>query len=114
MSTKKYVLKIQQPPKAKLSGSILTTSEFCDDPLPKVIFEGSSFCFTGIFQHENGNRLKCEEAVRMRGGFVAHGQLKPQTIWFLELTQTALGLSQHMEKRFNPLSNGNWLVQTVK
>jgi hypothetical protein len=63
------VLKIQQPPKAKLSGSILTTSEFCDDPLPEVIFEGSSFCFTGIFQHENGNRLKCEEAVRMRGGF---------------------------------------------
>jgi NAD-dependent DNA ligase len=69
MSTKKYVLKVQQPAKTKSSDLVLTTLEFCDDPPPEVIFEGRSFCFTGVFEHENGNRLKCEEAVRARGGF---------------------------------------------
>ena len=70
MSAKEYVLKDQQPAvKTKLQTSVLTTLEFCDAPPPVVVFDGRSFCFTGIFEYENGNRVKCEEAVRARGGF---------------------------------------------
>jgi hypothetical protein len=70
MSAKEYILKIQKPAaKMKSQNPVLTTLEFCDNPLPKVVFDGSSFCLTGIFEYENGNRVKCEEAVRARGGF---------------------------------------------
>lgn len=70
MRAKEYVLKGQKPAvKAKLPDLVLTTLEFCDDPPPDVVFEGRSFCFTGIFEYENGNRVKCEEVVRARGGF---------------------------------------------
>jgi NAD-dependent DNA ligase len=70
MSTKQYVLKVQRPTaKAKNPDPVFTTLEFCDEPLPEIIFEGRSFCFTGVFEHEKNNRLKCEEAVRARGGF---------------------------------------------
>ena len=67
---KDYVLKIPRPAaKEKPSSLILTTLEFCDDPPPEVAFDGRSFCFTGVFEYENGDRLKCEAAVRARGGF---------------------------------------------
>jgi len=67
---KEYVLKVQRPTaKEKSPNPILTALEFCDDPPPEVIFEGRSFCFTGIFEYENGDRVKCEAAVRARGGF---------------------------------------------
>jgi NAD-dependent DNA ligase len=67
---KEYVLKVQRPTaKEKSPNPILTTLESCDDPPPEVIFEGRSFCFTGIFEYENGDRVKCEAAVRARGGF---------------------------------------------
>ena len=70
MSAKEYLLKVQRPAaKEKLQNPVLTTLEFCDDPPPEVVFEGRSFCFTGIFEYENGNRVKCEEVVRARGGF---------------------------------------------
>jgi hypothetical protein len=67
---KDYVLKIPRPAaKGNPSNPILTTLEFCDDPPPEVVFDGRSFCFTGVFEYENGDRLKCEAAVRARGGF---------------------------------------------
>lgn len=39
-----------------------------DDPLPVVVFEGRTFCFTGKFAV--GPRDECGEAVERRGGFV--------------------------------------------
>jgi NAD-dependent DNA ligase len=67
---KEYVLKAyRSPAKAKLPNTVLATLEFCDNPSPKIIFEGRSFCFTGIFSYANGDRVKCEAAVRARGGF---------------------------------------------
>src|SRR5208283_3382721 len=66
---KEYLLKAQRLVAEENSKARFTTLEFCDNPAPEVVFEGRSFCFTGIFEYENGNRVKCEEAVRARGGF---------------------------------------------
>jgi hypothetical protein len=66
---KEYLLKAQRFVEEENSKARLTTLEFCDNPPPEVIFDGQSFCFTGIFEYENGDRLKCEAAVRTRGGF---------------------------------------------
>jgi hypothetical protein len=67
---KEYVLKAYRlPAKAKLPNTVLATLQFCDNPPPKIIFEGRSFCFTGVFSYANGDRVKCEAAVRARGGF---------------------------------------------
>jgi len=70
---KEYILKAKDvsaaSTKKKIPNPILTTLEFCDDPPPEVLFDGRSFCFTGVFEYENGDRLKCEAEVRARGGF---------------------------------------------
>jgi NAD-dependent DNA ligase len=69
MSAKEYVLKIQRPAKENPPNPVLATLEFCDNPPPKIIFGGRSFCFTGVFSYANGDRVKCEAAARARGGF---------------------------------------------
>jgi NAD-dependent DNA ligase len=67
---KEYVLKTyRSPAKAKLPNAVLATLEFCDNPPPKIIFEGRSFCFTGVFSYADGDRMKCEAEVRARDGF---------------------------------------------
>jgi len=65
-----YILKPFKPvKKAKAASLDRTDLAFCDDPAPKVIFEGRSFCLTGIFEFKNGDRNKCDDAIRARGGF---------------------------------------------
>jgi hypothetical protein len=67
--TKTYVLKpYKVSAKRKSSGRIPTSKEMLDDPAPEVVFEGRSFCFTGIFVFCDGDRNQCEAAVRARGG----------------------------------------------
>lgn len=67
--TKIYVLKpYKVSAKRKSSSQIPTSMETLDDPAPEVVFEGRSFCFTGIFVFSNGDRNQCEAAVRARGG----------------------------------------------
>jgi hypothetical protein len=67
--TKTYVLKpYKTSAKRKSSGRIPTSKEMLDDPAPEVVFEGRSFCFTGIFVFGDGDRDQCEAAVRTRGG----------------------------------------------
>jgi len=64
-----YVLKpYKSPAKRKSSSQIPTSKEMLDDPIPEVVFEGRSFCFTGIFIFGDGDRDQCEAAVRARGG----------------------------------------------
>jgi hypothetical protein len=67
--TKIYVLKpYKTSAKRKSSSQIPTSKEMLDDPAPEVVFEGRSFCFTGIFVFSDGDRDQCETAVRARGG----------------------------------------------
>jgi NAD-dependent DNA ligase len=54
--------------KAKAANLNHTNLSLCDEPAPEIIFDGRSFCLTGVFEYEDGNRNKCEEAVRVRGG----------------------------------------------
>jgi NAD-dependent DNA ligase len=64
-----YVLKpFTQHRKGKTTSLERTDLRFCDDPQPEVIFEGRSFCLTGVFEFADGNRNQCEEAIRARGG----------------------------------------------
>jgi NAD-dependent DNA ligase len=64
-----YVLKpYKSPGKLKASNLIPTSKEFLDEPVTDVVFEGRSFCLTGVFEFENGDRDKCEDAIRARGG----------------------------------------------
>jgi hypothetical protein len=64
-----YVLKpFKSARKAKTANLVRTDLAFCDDPPPEVVFEGRSFCLTGVFEFENGDRNKCEDAIRARGG----------------------------------------------
>jgi hypothetical protein len=68
-ATKIYVLKpYKVSAKRKPSSQVPTSKEMLDDPAPQVVFEGRSFCFTGIFIFGDGDRDKCEAAVRARGG----------------------------------------------
>jgi NAD-dependent DNA ligase len=68
--TKIYVLKpYKTSVKRKSSIQIPTSKEMLDDPVPEVVFEGRSFCFTGIFVFGDGDRDQCEAAVRARGGY---------------------------------------------
>jgi NAD-dependent DNA ligase len=62
--TTTYVLKSY-----KSSSQIPTSKELVDDPAPEVVFEGRSFCFTGVFIFSDGDRNQCEAAVRARGGY---------------------------------------------
>ena len=67
--TKIYVLKpYKTSAKRKFSSPVPTSKEMLDDPVPDVVFEGRSFCFTGVFVFSDGDRNECEAAVRARGG----------------------------------------------
>jgi hypothetical protein len=67
--TKVYMLKpFKGSVKRKSSTQIPTSKEILDDPAPEVVFEGRSFCFTGVFVFSDGDRDQCEAAVRARGG----------------------------------------------
>jgi hypothetical protein len=67
--TKTYVLKpYKTSAKHKSSSQIPTSKEMLDNPAPEVVFEGRSFCFTGVFLFSDGDRNQCEAAVRARGG----------------------------------------------
>ena len=71
--TKTYVLKpYKVSAKRKSSSRTPTSNEMLDDPAPEIVFEGRSFCFTGIFVFGDGDRNQCEAAVRARGG-MCHG-----------------------------------------
>ena len=64
-----YVLKpFKQTRKAKTIKLDRTDISFCDEPPPEVVFEGRSFCLTGVFDFAEGDRNKCEDAIRARGG----------------------------------------------
>jgi hypothetical protein len=64
-----YVLKPFRPVRKTGSTSLERTDlTFCDNPPPGIVFEGRSFCLTGVFGFENGDRNKCEDVVRARGG----------------------------------------------
>jgi hypothetical protein len=64
-----YVLKpYKASAKRKSSSQIPASKEMLDDPAPEVVFEGRSFCFSGIFVFTDGDRNQCEAAVRARGG----------------------------------------------
>jgi NAD-dependent DNA ligase len=68
--SKDYVLKpYKSTAKPKASNRIPTSKEFLDEPAPDVVFEGRSFCFTGVFVYGEGDRGQCEAAVRARGGY---------------------------------------------
>jgi hypothetical protein len=67
--SKDYVLKpYKAKTKPKASNLTPTSKEFLDEPVPDVVFEGRSFCFTGVFIFGDGDRNQCEAAVRARGG----------------------------------------------
>lgn len=67
---KTYVLETSKvSAKTKLPSLAATSKEFLDEPAPEVLFEGRSFCFTGVFVYEYGDRTQCEAAVRLRGGY---------------------------------------------
>ena len=67
--SKIYVLKpYKTSAKRKSSSQIPTSKEMLDNPAPEVMFEGRSFCFTGVFVFSDGDRDQCEAAVRARGG----------------------------------------------
>jgi len=64
-----YVLKpFRTARKASAENLKRTDLSFCDKPLPKVIFEGRSFCLTGVFEFADDDRSQCEEVIRARGG----------------------------------------------
>ena len=68
--TKTYVLKPDKTSaKSKPSSQMPTSKEMLDDPAPEVVFEGRSFCFTGVFVFGDGDRDQCEAVVRARGGY---------------------------------------------
>jgi NAD-dependent DNA ligase len=68
--TKTYLLKpFKTSAKLESSSQIRTSKEILDDPAPEVVFEGRSFCFTGVFVFSDGDREQCEAAVRTRGGY---------------------------------------------
>jgi NAD-dependent DNA ligase len=68
--TKTYELKpYKTSAKRKPSSRIPTSKEMLDDPAPEIVFEGHSFCFTGVFVFGDGDRTQCEAAIRARGGY---------------------------------------------
>lgn len=68
--SKEYLLKPYKiSVDAKTSDLIPVSNKFFDKPASDVIFEGRSFCFTGVFVFGCGDRAKCEVAVRARGGY---------------------------------------------
>ena len=64
-----YVLKPVKPVrKANTKNLQRTDLSICDAPASEIIFEGRSFCLTGVFEFSGGDRNQCEDAVRARGG----------------------------------------------
>jgi hypothetical protein len=67
---KVYVLKPYKSSAENKSAKLAPSSkEFLDKPAPEIIFQGRSFCFTGVFDFANGDRNQCEAATKLRGGF---------------------------------------------
>jgi hypothetical protein len=67
---KAYVLKpYKSSAKNKPAKLIPSSKEFLDMPAPEIIFQGRSFCFTGVFNFADGDRNRCEAETKLRGGF---------------------------------------------
>ena len=67
---KVYVLKpYKSSAKNKPAKLVPSSKEFLDTPAPEVIFQGRSFCFTGVFNFADGDRNQCEGETKLRGGF---------------------------------------------
>ncbi|HTB85207.1 MAG TPA: hypothetical protein VK742_16295 [Candidatus Sulfotelmatobacter sp.] len=67
---KEYVLKPYKSSAKNESAKLVPSSkEFLDSPAPEIIFQGRSFCFTGVFDFADGDRNKCEAETKLRGGF---------------------------------------------
>jgi hypothetical protein len=67
---KVYVLKLyKSSAKNKPAKLVPSAKEFLDKPAPKIIFQGRSFCFTGVFDFAGGDRNQCEAETKRRGGF---------------------------------------------
>ena len=56
------------------AGSVAPTTLPLTSPAPEIVFEGKSFCFTGVF--EFGSRADCHHAVLTKGGEPAKGITK--------------------------------------
>jgi len=55
--------------KNKSAKLVPSAKEFLNTPAPKIIFQGRSFCFTGVFDFAAGDRNQCEAETKRRGGF---------------------------------------------
>ncbi len=67
---KVYVLKpYKSSAKNKSAKLVPSSKEFLDTPAPEIIFQGRSFCFTGVFDFADGDRNQCESETKLRGGF---------------------------------------------
>jgi hypothetical protein len=67
---KVYVLKpYKSSVKNKSAKLVPSSKEFLDTPAPEIIFQGRSFCFTGVFDFADGDRNQCEAETELRGGF---------------------------------------------
>ena len=67
---KVYVLKpYKSSAKNKSTKLVPSSKEFLDKPAPEIIFQGRSFCFTGVFDFADGDRNQCEAETKLRGGF---------------------------------------------
>ena len=64
---------IGEKPVAEHISSFATTLPLTK-PVPQILFEGKSFCFTGKFAY--GLRKDCEKAVELRGGVIADNVTK--------------------------------------
>jgi hypothetical protein len=67
---KVYVLKPYKSSAKKWPAKLVPSSkEFLDTPAPEIIFQGRSFCFTGVFEFADCDRKQCELETKLRGGF---------------------------------------------
>lgn len=67
---KVYVLKpYKSSAKNKSAKLVPSSKEFLDIPAPEIIFQGRSFCFTGVLDFADGDRNQCEAETKLRGGF---------------------------------------------
>lgn len=56
------------------AGEIHPSTLPLNDPVPELIFEGRTFCFTGVFDF--GQRSLCQEATIQRGGVASNSVTK--------------------------------------
>jgi hypothetical protein len=67
---KTYLLKRRKLSATNQASSLVMSSNgFLDEPVPEIVFQGRSFCFTGVFDFANGDRNQCEAATAARAGF---------------------------------------------